>query len=46
VDDLEERRGECRRQQAEVRRGRDLGLLVPGRGVLVLVDVALLLGDG
>ena len=46
VEDLEKRRAAWRRQQARVRRGRDLGLLVLALGVLVLVYVALLLGDG
>ena len=45
-EDLEERRDAWRRQQARVRRGRDLGLLLLALGVLVLVYVALLLGDG
>jgi protein-tyrosine phosphatase len=46
VDDLEARRTEWRRQQARVRRSRDLGLLILALGVLVLVYVALLVSGG
>ena len=42
IEDIESRRDQWRRQQARVRRGRDLGLLVLALGVLILVYVALL----
>ena len=45
IDDPEVRRAEWHRQQARVRRRRDLGLLVLALGVLVLVYVALLVGS-